>query len=51
MTPFYIVIGVAVFTAIITIIAFNRGASKGSHDWDHLDPEEDDKDGAGKDAS
>ena len=49
MTGFYIVIGLAAVTAIITVLAFNRGASKGSHGWDHLDPDknqnEHDKDG------
>ena len=38
MTGFYIVSGIAMATAIITTIAFNYGASKGSHDLDHLDP-------------
>ena len=41
MTGFYIVLGIAAVTAIVTTIAFNYGASKGSHDWDHLDAERD----------
>ncbi len=41
MKSFYIVLGIAAIMAIITIVAFNRGASKGSHDWNHLDPDRD----------
>lgn len=36
---FYIVIGIAVVTAIITTIAFNNGPSKDDHDPNHLDLE------------
>lgn len=39
MTGFYIVLGIAIATAIITVIAFNHGASLGRRDWNHLDPE------------
>ena len=48
MKGFYIVIGIAIVTAIITTVAFNRGASKGSRNWDHLDPDQE-KDDPDKD--
>jgi len=39
MTAFYIVIGIAMITAIITTIAFNRN----QHNVDSKDPEDENK--------